>query len=180
MKNLILKEKMSESISEFKLPRYDEIDNVGLYLEQVVEYINFYLAPLGEAEITASMVSNYVKHKIVKAPLKKQYYNDQIAELIFVSIIKLTSSLEDIRLMFDVQKINYDIKTAYDYFCDEFENTLRFAFGVTKTVEKCGKTESGAKDLLHSGINAVVTKIYFDKYISALKENRELFEGVQV
>lgn len=168
---------MAESIADFALPRYDEIDNVGLYLEQVVEYINFYLAPLGEAKITASMISNYVKRKIVQAPLKKQYYNSQIAELIFVSVIKLAAPLEDIRLMFDVQKINYDIKTSYNYFCDEFENTIKYAFGITDTIEKSGKTESGAKDLLHSGINAIVTKIYFDKYIAELRKNRELFEG---
>lgn len=178
MKNLVLKEKMSESISEFSLPRYDEINNVGLYLEQVAEYINFYLSPLGEAEITVSMISNYVKQKIVDAPLKKQYYNTQIAQLIFVSVIKLTAALEDIRLMFDVQRATYDIKTAYDYFCDEFENTLKYAFGVTKNIKKCGITESGAKDLLHNGINSVVTKIYFDKYMTALRINRELFEGI--
>ena len=85
--------------------------------------------------------------------------------------------MEDIRLMFDVQKINYDIKTSYNYFCDEFENTIKYAFGITDTIEKSGKTESGAKDLLHSGINAIVTKIYFDKYIAELRKNRELFEG---
>ena len=68
---------MKKSISDFRLPRYDEIANVGLYLEQVVKYINIYLEPLGKVEITASMISNYVKQKLIDAPLKKQYFAER-------------------------------------------------------------------------------------------------------
>ena len=57
-------------ISEFRLPRYRELTDVGLYLEQVVRLLNSYLAPLGEGELTASMVSNYVKQKLLPRPEK--------------------------------------------------------------------------------------------------------------
>ena len=49
---------MIENIEGFRLPRYEQIPNVGLYLEQVVRYVNAHLAPLGESELTSSMVSN--------------------------------------------------------------------------------------------------------------------------
>ena len=52
---------MIEAIDGFRLPRYAQIPDVGLYLEQVVRYVNTHLAPLGEPELTSSMVSNYVK-----------------------------------------------------------------------------------------------------------------------
>ena len=52
---------MIEAIEGFRLPRYAQIPDVGLYLEQVVRYVNTHLAPLGEPELTISMVSNYVK-----------------------------------------------------------------------------------------------------------------------
>ena len=52
---------MTMDIAGFCLPRYAQIPGVGLYLEQVVRYINAQLAPLGEPELTSSMVSNYVK-----------------------------------------------------------------------------------------------------------------------
>ena len=52
---------MIEDINGFRLPRYTQIPDVGLYLEQVVRYVNAHLAPLGEPELTSSMVSNYVK-----------------------------------------------------------------------------------------------------------------------
>ena len=51
---------MREDISGFRLPRYEQIPDVGLYLEQTVRYVNSFLAPLGEVELTASMASNYV------------------------------------------------------------------------------------------------------------------------
>jgi len=44
-----------------------------LYLEQVVRYVNAYLAPLGEPELSPSMVSNYVKQRLIPAPQKKVY-----------------------------------------------------------------------------------------------------------
>ena len=165
-----MKENMKNSIEGFRLPRFEEITNVGLYLEQTVKFINFFLEPLGEPEITASMISNYVKHRIVKAPEKKQYFAEHIACLIFVAVVKQVVALDDIRVMFGVQEKSYDIKTAYNYFCDEFENTLYFAFGTTETYAKLGETTSDAKDLLTNAVNAVVTKIYLDKYISAFRQ----------
>ena len=38
---------MIEAIEGFRLPRYAQIPDVGLYLEQVVRYVNTHLAPLG-------------------------------------------------------------------------------------------------------------------------------------
>ena len=52
---------MSVTINEFRMPRYQELPDMGLYLDQVVRYVNNSLEALGCQEITASMVSNYVK-----------------------------------------------------------------------------------------------------------------------
>lgn len=64
---------MIEAIEGFRLPRYTQIPDVGLYLEQVVRYVNTHLAPLGEPELTSSMVSNYVKQGLISSPIKKSY-----------------------------------------------------------------------------------------------------------
>ena len=64
---------MTMDIAGFCLPRYAQIPGVGLYLEQVVRYINAHLAPLGEPELTSSMVSNYVKQGLIPAPVRKLY-----------------------------------------------------------------------------------------------------------
>ena len=63
-------EDIIKSIQDFKLPKYEEIPNVGLYLEQTAKYISEYLAPLQDGAITGSMISNYVKKGLVSNPVK--------------------------------------------------------------------------------------------------------------
>ena len=70
---------MIEDINGFRLPRYTQIPDVGLYLEQVVRYVNAQLAPLGEPELTSSMVSNYVKQGLIPSPVKKSYTAEHLA-----------------------------------------------------------------------------------------------------
>ena len=64
------KQQICQSVAAFRLPRYTEIPNVGLYLEQAAKYIAEYLAPLGEAALTPSMISNYVKKGLIDSPVK--------------------------------------------------------------------------------------------------------------
>ena len=85
---------MPVSIELFRLPRYREIPDVGLYLDQTVKYINPFLAPLGFAEITPSMVSNYVKKGYIKSPVRKQYDAVQIAYLFFIAVAKNVLSMD--------------------------------------------------------------------------------------
>ena len=47
-----MQNRITADIAAFRLPRYAQIPEVGLYLEQVVRYINARLAPLGEPELS--------------------------------------------------------------------------------------------------------------------------------
>ena len=92
------KVQIADSLRDFRLPRYNEIPNVGLYLEQATKYVGEYLAPLGEYTLTPSMISNYVKKGLIANPVKKQYGREQIAYLIFITVAKTVLSLEDLLL----------------------------------------------------------------------------------
>ena len=82
------KQRIANSVKDFRLPRYHEIPNVGLYLEQTTKYICECLAPLQENAITGTMISNYVKKGLIANPVKKLYNRDQIAYLIFIALAK--------------------------------------------------------------------------------------------
>ena len=41
-----LKQQIGQSVQGFRLPRYQEIPDVGLYLEQATKYICRYLSPI--------------------------------------------------------------------------------------------------------------------------------------
>ena len=76
-------------------------------------------------------------------------------------------------MMFSIQGDNYTLPTAYDYFCDEFENMLGAAFGIAPAREGLGKTQSDAKDLLRNTIVATVNKVYLDRYLEEYQKQRE-------
>ena len=162
------KEEIKNLVKEFSFPRYNDIPNVGLYLEQVVKYISEYLEPLGSFSLTASMVSNYVKKGLIENPVKKQYNREQIACLFFVAVAKNVLSMEDIRLLFEMQHATYESKRAYDYFCSEFENVLQFVFGIKENLDTIGTDSNDTKTMLRNTIIAVAYKVYLDKYLAAL------------
>ena len=106
-----IQSKMADPIRDFHLPRYQEIPDVGLYLEQTAKYIDSYLSPLEDISITGCMISNNVTKKIINNPVKKQYGRDQIASLIFIAIAKSVLSLDNIHMMFEIQRQTYDNAT---------------------------------------------------------------------
>ena len=169
-----MKRRMAGSIRGFRLPRYAEIPTVGLYLEQTIKYINAFLAPLGCLELTGSMVSNYVKKGLIPAPVKKQYYPEQISYLFFVALAKNLTSMENIDLLISVQRETYTLPVAYDYMCGELENMLFYFFGLKDTPEEVGETESDEKNLLRGLIMSAANVIYLNNYIEYVrKQNKE-------
>ncbi len=154
----------------FRLPRYHELPDVGLYLEQVIKYINGKLSPIGCPEITSSMVSNYVKKGVIPPPEKKQYFSDHLGYLIFISIAKLVLSIENITLLFNLQKASYKAETAYNYFCDEFENMLMSIcdFDEPNTIHAANSEE---KAMLRSVIIAASHIIFVNNRFDAKKES---------
>ena len=171
-----IQSKMADPIRDFHLPRYQEIPDVGLYLEQTAKYIDSYLDPLEDISITGSMISNYVKKKIISNPVKKQYGRDQIASLIFIAVAKSVLSLDNIHMMFGIQRQTYDNETAYNYFCREFEHILRHVFELENTAqtEKEHGPFSNEKTMLRNMIITVAHKIYLDRYFSLLRNEETI------
>lgn len=158
------------SVQSFQLPRYGQLPDMGLYLEQTTKYINRLLAPLGCPEITSSMISNYVKKGLIPKPVKKQYFAEHLSYLLFVAVVKQLVSMEDILLLIRMQNASYGLQTAYDYFCNEFENAVFFLFGVKETMEAYGETESEEKELLKGLLYSAAHLIYMHARLEAYRE----------
>lgn len=164
----ITKQQVSQSVKDFRFPRYNEIPNVGLYLEQATKYVCEYLAPLGEYTLTPSMISNYVKKGLIANPVKKQYGREQIAYLFFIAIAKSVLSLDALTGFIKVQQCSYTLPKAYDYFCEQFEELLRFTFELQDTLEMVGEDNTDEKRLLFTCIVAAVQKVYLEKCLEAI------------
>ena len=69
------------SLDKVHIPRWNELPNVDLYLDQVVNFINSSLSEFlfmsnssdkKENQIlTKTMINNYVKNNLIDAPIKK-------------------------------------------------------------------------------------------------------------
>ena len=155
-------EKVLAAIDAFALPGYSEIPDVGLFLEQTSRYICSVLDPLYSFSLTGSMISNYVKKKLIANPVKKMYGREQIAYLFFITVAKSVLSLEDIQTMLELQKNTYEPERAYEYFRSELKNFLLYVFALRENPELIGSEVSTEKELLRNIIITASHKVYLD------------------
>ena len=163
-----VKQEIQESVRALRLPGFEEIPSVGLFLDQTSKYISEFLRPLALPELTGSMISNYVKKGLISNPIKKQYSREQIAYLIFIAVSKSVLSLEELQKLIDLQKQTYSEQRAYAYFCRELENVVFYVFGLKDRVDTVGTDETDEKMLLRNTIIAVAHKAYLSKCLRRL------------
>ena len=107
--------------SIFSYPKWEEIPNIDLYLDQVLLYVNQVCAPISpdkDKGLTASMVNNYVKHGYLTKPDKKKYQRKQIARLIAITTLKSVFSIQEIAQTLNTLQTQASSDQLYDAFVD--------------------------------------------------------------
>lgn len=159
------KAKIKEELLNFKCPRWQDLPDFDIYMDQVIFYINQQLSALnisdGDKPITSSMVNNYVKNSIVKPPIKKHYKRYHLAFLIVVTILKRVYSLGEISQMITIQTKmkNSNLEAAYDTFAEYFETTLHDILA-NDGISSISKDTNPYQTLLMNIIQSVALKIY--------------------
>lgn len=103
----------------FSYPKWEEIPNINLYLDQVLLYVNQICPPASpdkEKGLTASMVNNYVKHGYISKPEKKKYQRKQIARLIAISTLKSVFSIQEIAQTLNTLQTETNSEELYNAF----------------------------------------------------------------
>lgn len=153
-------------MDKFQLPLYNEIPDVGLYLEQVQRFAEDKLKPLKDVSITSSMISNYVKQSIIRKPVKKLYYRDQIAEIIFVAIAKTVMSLDDIRGIMEIHRNESETGRAYEYFrsglTEKLEEITQGQKADVHASEPSASVDSENAYLMDQIFKTIAYKLYLD------------------
>ena len=107
--------------SDFSYPKWEDIPNIDLYLDQVLLYVNQVCAPISpdkDKGLTASMVNNYVKHGYLTKPDKKKYQRKQIARLIAITTLKSVFSIQEIAQTLNTLQTQASSDQLYDAFVD--------------------------------------------------------------
>jgi len=118
---LKLDKKELEMNSIFSYPKWEDIPNIDLYLDQVLLYVNQVCAPISpdkDKGLTASMVNNYVKHGYLTKPDKKKYQRKQIARLIAITTLKSVFSIQEIAQTLNTLQTQASSDQLYDAFVD--------------------------------------------------------------
>ena len=161
-----------ENAGALHLPRYAALPTMGLYLEQVADYLNTQLTPLGDVRLTSAMVSNYVKHHLIARPTKKLYGRDQLADLVFIAVAKNVLPLADLRVAIRVQQNSrFDRASAHDYFCQELEAAVQVVAG--GAISPAPHTQTAAQQMLHDLARAVAYKASVDRFFAATHASQD-------
>ena len=129
-----------------RLPRWQELPDLDLYMDQVLSLIGRYLGAYPSFQdkgLTAAMVNNYVKQGVLPPPTKKKYSRSHIARLIILCLLKPSLPIPVIRLLMDSELETAPEEATYDHFCALFEETTRSAAESAQNLLASSDQQSG-------------------------------------
>ncbi|MBR5236773.1 MAG: DUF1836 domain-containing protein [Clostridia bacterium] len=155
----------------YTLPEWEQIPDLGLYMDQVLtllsQYLSFLPAIDGEQVITTSAINNYVRTKLMPPPNKKKYMRMHIAYLIMICSLKQAMSMSEIQKMIPVSFHEQDMKKAYTEFSHQYAEFVKiFIELLEKEAEKMsdGPEETSLNTESFILLNAVIAN--FSKLIT--------------
>lgn|SRR5690554_3402480 len=156
-----------QRLMDFRLPRFEELPEIPLYLDQVLEYVNDVLSDIFQDEeklVTRSMINNYVKHKIMPAPTNRRYTNEHLAYIIVITVFKSVLSLPNIAKGIEIILMELEPKQGYNLFTEMIEKSIH------DTLKPVLKTEKNLPLKITSLTFA--GKILIDNYFKAKEEKK--------
>lgn len=168
---------LGEKLADFSLPRWEELPDFDLYMDQVVTLINRYVQPIlpDKNNVTAAMVNNYVKQKIIPPPLKKHYNKAHLAYLLIITLFKQVLSLPEIKEVFRYQINLQNIEESYDNFCQQQEQAFKEVAEQMKQPKNVTLPFSGKEEkmiFLRSVTLALALKIFSQSLLKSPMEVR--------
>ena len=158
----------SKANSVYHLPRWNEIPEIDLYIDQVVSLLEKYLAHFIESDnsndsrfITKTMINNYVKHNVIKSPINKKYGREHIASLFVIFILKQIYSIDEIKKLITLAIDTSETEQAYNRFCNELENAINMTFNDDNYIESSKLSKE--QHILRNVVQSFANKLYVQK-----------------
>ena len=123
-----------DELEKFDLPDWDSLPQLYLYMDQVILLLTRYLAPLGrggeEKAVTASIINNYVRMRVVPPPVKKRYSRMHLAYLVIICLLKQSLSISCIQRLLPVDHGEAEARALYTDFVRQYRACARFLRGL--------------------------------------------------
>lgn len=165
-------------ITDYHLPDWETIPDLGLYMDQVIvlleQYLTFIPTPTGSKEkfVTSSTINNYVRLKIMPAPVKRKYHRVHIAYLVMILTMKQSLSISDVQKVIPPMDSSEDeVLSVYEDYSEKFRRlALFFNQQVQSAAEGVRSTEQSSDNavellVIESALIAGFSKILAEKLI---------------
>ena len=121
-------------LENFDLPDWDDLPQLDLYMDQVILLLTRYLAPLersgDEKTITASIINNYVRMKVMPPPVKKRYSRVHLAYLVMICTLKQSLSISCIQRLLPEDRSEETVRALYADFVRQYRAASGFLCGL--------------------------------------------------
>ena len=147
-----------------QLPRWKQLPEIALYMDQVLLVLGGVLAPLSTEQnpmVTATMINNYVKMKLTPPPEKKKYSREHLAWFLMICLLKKVFSMQEIAALMQQLLADGPLETGYDRFCQELELRLR---------QPAGEDLAQCPPALAQAIRAVACKLQVEQLLAEKEE----------
>jgi len=165
-------------ITDYHLPEWNSIPDFGLYMDQVIvlleHYLSFIPTPAGAKEhiVTSATINNYVRLKIMPAPVKRKYHRVHIAYLVMILTMKQSLSISDVQKVIPPMDSSEDeVLSVYEDYSEKFRRlALFFNQQVQSAAEGVRSTEQSSDNavellVIESALIAGFSKILAEKLI---------------
>ena len=158
-----------DDIRSYHCPRWDQLPDLELYMDQVMSVLDknlkIFIGEDPSKAITPTMINNYVKQKLVRAPRNKRYDRGHIAQLYIITLLKQIMSLSEIQDAITCVMNDYCAEAGYNRFCEIFEQSLHLVFFEEKG--KAQKTEHPETDSVIRSITLAFANMLYAGYLIA-------------
>ena len=140
----------------YHLPRWNEIPEIDLYIDQVVSLLEKYLEHFIESDNL-----NDGKLNVLKSPINKKYGREHIASLFVIFILKQIYSIDEIKKLITLAIDTSETEHAYDRFCSELENAINMTFSGDNYLESSKLSKE--QYILRNVVQSFANKLYVQK-----------------
>lgn len=135
-----------------RLPRWNELPDIGLYMDQVLSLMSKYIRIFshgGESNLTPSMINNYVKLGIIPPPVKKKYSKVHISHLLIICAMKPILPIQVIGAMIDHLLKSRTEEELLDFFSEQYEQTFHQLVDILhKSIDRMTDDDSSVGKML--------------------------------
>ncbi|MBE6891262.1 MAG: DUF1836 domain-containing protein [Ruminococcaceae bacterium] len=124
--------KWCEDNMAIRLPRWEELPELELYMDQVIAFTEKHLqffSEDGTKVITPSIINNYVKLGIIPPPVRKRYSRTHLAYLIMVCTLKQIMPIPTVQILISRKVQRFSVDSVYNDFCDAQESAFKKSLG---------------------------------------------------